>query len=294
MVAEYQRAVASLGRLDAVIKLAPEDRTSRDGRELHGQELRGEIEFREVSVEYDGSPALDRVSFRVPAGGTLAIVGRVGSGKSTLARLIPRLIDADAGQVLIDGIDVRDQALSTLRDAIGYVPQDAFLFSATLRDNIALGMGGERSETTPAPTTDPVDWAAEVSQLSADLDDLPAGLESVVGERGITLSGGQRQRTALARAVIRNPHILILDDALASVDTHTEEEILGHLRGIAATRTTILIAHRLSTVREADQILVLDDGRIVEQGSHDQLVAANGLYADIHRRQNLASELTSL
>ena len=286
MVAEYQRAIASLGRIEAILNLPVEDRATRTRDQLHG-----EIEFRGVSVVYDGSPALDGVSFHVPAGGTLAIVGRVGSGKSTLARLIPRLIEADAGQVLIDGVEVNDHSLADLREAIGYVPQDPFLFSETLRENIALGAGGE----SPSGAADAaVDRAAENSRLNADLDDLPNGLESVVGERGITLSGGQRQRTALARAVIRDPRILILDDALASVDTGTEAEILDRLRGLTAKRTTILIAHRLSTVREADHILVLDEGRIVEQGSHDQLVTMDGVYAGIHRRQNLASELTTL
>ncbi|MEE2658875.1 MAG: ABC transporter ATP-binding protein [Candidatus Latescibacterota bacterium] len=286
MVAEYQRAIASLNRIEAILGEPAEDRYSRSE-----QQIRGDIEFRDVRVSYDGSPALDDISFHVPAGGTLAIVGRVGSGKSTLARLIPRLMDPDSGQVLIDGMPVGEHSLATLRDAIGYVPQDAFLFSDTLRDNITIGSGSATSDHgEPADA----EWAAEISRLSADLQDLPEGLESIVGERGITVSGGQRQRTALARAVIRHPRILILDDALASVDTHTEEEILSHLRGIMASRTTILIAHRLSTVRHADHIIVLDDGRVVEQGTHDALVAADGIYADIHRRQHLATELTEL
>lgn len=293
MVADYQRAIASLGRVEAILELTPEDRADRPGSRLHG-----EIELRDVVVSYSGAPAMDRVSLRIPAGGTLGVVGRVGSGKSTLARLVARLREADRGQVLIDGVDVRELPLSTLRDAIGYVPQDSFLFSDTLRANIALGLDedDERSAEPGSVSAGPgrVEWASEASRLSADLEDMPAGLETVVGERGITLSGGQRQRTALARALVRNPAILILDDALASVDARTEAQILEQLHEIAASRTTILISHRLSTVREADQIIVLDDGRIVEAGTHDQLVAAGGTYAGIHRRQTLTSELDEI
>ena len=276
MVDEFQRAAASLGRINAILGHPPEDRRApgRDG-------LRGEVELRDVRLAFEGRQALDGVSLRVPAGGTLAIVGRVGSGKSTLARLIPRLLEADSGEVLIDGVPVERIPLTRLRAAIGYVPQEAFLFSETIEENIVL-------DRAPGP----VEWAAGMAQL--DPAEFPDGLETVVGERGVTLSGGQRQRTALARALAREPRILILDDALASVDTATEEGILDNLRDVMRQRTTILIAHRLSSVRDADRIVVLDDGRIAEEGTHEELVARGGLYAGMHRRQSLARELTEL
>ena len=223
------------------------------------------------------------VDIKVPGGETLAVVGRVGSGKTTLARLVPRLIESAAGQVFIDGLPIEDIPLRKLRTAIGYVPQDTFLFSDTIRENVALGTAG-----------DAVDGAVATAQLRSDLSGFPAGLETVVGERGVTLSGGQKQRTALARAVARDPSILILDDALASVDTRTEEAILKKLRQVMKERTTILIAHRISTVKEADQILVLDGGGVAERGTHRELVARNGIYADMFRRQHMAEELGEL
>ncbi len=281
IVDEYQRAVASMGRIQSVLDEQPQ---SLGGAERMA--LRGEVEFCSASFSYDGRSALENVSVRVPAGSTLAIVGRVGSGKTTLARFIPRLIEGTDGQLLVDGVPIGQIPLGDLREAIGYVPQETFLFSETLRENVLLG-----SEHSIEGT---VEEAVEVAQLATDLSSFPRGLETVVGERGVTLSGGQKQRTALARAVIRKPKILILDDALAAVDTHTEEEILKGLRGIMADRTTIIIAHRISTVKDADQIAVLDEGRVVELGTHEQLVAHDGIYADMCRRQNLSSELEAL
>ena len=283
IVDEYQRAVASLGRIEAILHERPQVEEVAGGEETA---IRGEIEFRGTCFAYDGTTVLKEVNVRVPAGGSLAVVGRVGSGKTTLARLIPRLIQAGEGQLLIDGRPIEEIDLKTLRAAIGYVPQDTFLFSDTIRENIGLGTededGGE------------VEEAIRVAQLVEELQIFPQGLETMVGERGVTLSGGQKQRTALARAVIRNPQILILDDALASVDTRTEEEILRRLRQVMASRTTILIAHRISTVKDADQIVVLNDGGIAEQGSHDELVARNGIYADMYRRQHITQELSEL
>ncbi len=277
VVDEYQRALASMGRLEAILREVPQ--TDEGGSQIAAGG--GEIEFRNISFAYNGAAALEQVSVQVPAGATLAVVGRVGAGKTTLARLVPRLIQAAEGQVLVDGVALEDLPLATLRGLIGYVPQDTFLFSDTLRENITLGLADGGA----------VEEAVEVAQLSADLEQLPQGLETVVGERGVTLSGGQKQRAALARAVIRCPRILILDDALASVDTRTEEEILKRLRRVMAQRTTILIAHRISTVKDADHIVVLDEGRIAEQGTHRALVQCGGIYADMYRRQHLSSSL---
>lgn len=280
IVDEYQRAMASMLRIESVLKEQPQPDQYQDD----GLAIKGEIEFRRASFAYNGQTVLRDIDVHIPAGSTLAIVGRVGSGKSTLARLIPRLIQAGEGQILIDGKPIEQMPLRAFRDAIGYVPQDTFLFSESIRDNIALDLAA----------ADEVERAIEVAQLAADLKTFPQGLETIVGERGVTLSGGQKQRTALARSVVRQPKILILDDALASVDTRTEEQILTRLRDIMAERTTILIAHRISTVMAADHIIVLDEGRIVEEGSHDQLLARDGLYADMYRRQHLTEELSDL
>jgi len=242
------------------------------------------IEFRNVSFSYPGGPpVLAGVNLAIAPGETVAIVGPTGSGKSSLVGLIPRLYDATSGQVLVGGIDVRTLDLEPLRRRIGFVPQVTFLFSTTLRQNIAYGCD-EAGEAA-------IEEAAEIARLAATVREFPGGYDTLVGERGITLSGGQKQRTAISRAVIRSPEILILDDALSSVDTHTEEEILARLRPVLARRTSLIISHRVTTVREADRIVVLDRGRIVEEGTHDALIAAGGLYARMVEQQLLREEL---
>ena len=229
-------------------------------------------------------PVLQGISLKIPAGSSLAIVGPTGSGKSTLVNLIPRLYEALEGSLLIDGRPVRDYPLAVLRRNIGMVPQETFLFSETIRENLAFG----------APHADAEDLmeAAEAAHIRREFEEFPQGFETMVGERGVTLSGGQKQRAAIARALLRRPAILILDDALASVDTYTEERILGGLRNYTANTTTILISHRVSTVRHADRIAVLDKGRIVELGGHDELLALDGYYASLYRKQQLEEELT--
>jgi len=261
--------------------------------------LRGGIEFRDLTFAYgDAPPVLRHVTATIDAGQTVALVGQTGSGKSTLISLLARLHDPPRGTVFIDGIDVRDIPLATLRGAIGFVPQEAFLFSDTLADNVAFGLDamddarlkGARHERERGER---IRAAAEVARLDKDVADFPKGYETMVGERGITLSGGQKQRTALARAVIIDPRILILDDALSAVDTYTEEEILSRLRGVMRERTSVIVSHRISTVRDADVILVLDEGRIAERGAHDALIRRNGLYAELHKKQLLEEELAA-
>jgi ATP-binding cassette subfamily B protein len=283
-----------------------------------GRTLRGDIEFRDLVFGFGGAPVLNHVSAHIDAGQTVAIVGVTGSGKSTLISLLARLHDPPRGTVFIDGVDVRDWPLDVLRGAIGFVPQEPFLFSDTIGDNIAFGLDaieraatddgsakplGERGDEAHArlkPSRydersryEKIVAAAAVARLDKDVADFPKGYDTVVGERGITLSGGQKQRTALARAVIIDPRILILDDALSAVDTYTEEEILSRLRGVMRERTSIIVSHRISTVHEADQILVLDQGRIVERGTHDELIRKNGLYAELHKKQLLEEELAA-
>jgi len=246
--------------------------------------IAGAVEFRNVSFAYGQTIVLREISFRVPAGGSLAIVGPTGAGKTTLVNLIPRLFDAQQGEVLLDGVDVKRYPLGVLRRAVGYVPQETFLFSVPLRENIAFGI--DRA-LTPAE----LEWAGEVSQLAKDVADFPASYDTMIGERGVTLSGGQKQRAAIARAVAKDPRILILDDALSAVDTYTEAEILKRMRGVMRERTSIVVAHRISTVKDADEILVLDEGRIAERGTHLTLLERGGLYAAMYRRQLLEEEL---
>ncbi len=279
----FQRGTASVTRIDELLKQKP----AIDDHEASlpaDEPVAGTVEFRNLTFAYPGGPAvLKDINLTLPAGSSLAIVGPTGSGKSTLVSLIPRLNDAAPGSVLVDGRPIRSYELGTLRKNIGFVPQETFLFSDSIRQNIAFGR--------PEATEEQIQEAASVAHIANEILEFPKGFDTLVGERGVTLSGGQKQRSSIARAVIRDPRILILDDALASVDTYTEEQILSGLRRVMQGRTTVFISHRISTARNADQIAVLVDGRIAELGTHDELLAHNGYYTSLFEKQRLEEEL---
>ena len=294
----FQRGTASVLRIDELLKVQPTiadepptaDLSSRSAAEGSAslsprQSIQGHIALRNLTFAYapDLPTVLHNINLDIPAGSSLAIVGPTGSGKSTLVSLIPRLYDAVAGSLLIDGLPLRSYPLAELRAAIGFVPQETFLFSDTIANNIAFGV--------PEATAQQIEAAATTAHIATEILDFPRGFQTLVGERGITLSGGQKQRTAIARALIREPRILILDDALSSVDTYTEERILSGLRSAIEGRTTIFISHRISTARNADRIAVLVEGRIAELGTHDELIAHNGYYTALAEKQQLEEEL---
>jgi ATP-binding cassette, subfamily B, multidrug efflux pump len=282
-----QRAAASMGRLNKIFDTRPEI-TDSEKTDYSITNIKGSIMFRGVTMHYPGAgqPALRDINVDIPAGRTLGIIGFTGAGKTTFVSLIPRLFDVTGGELLIDGHDIRTVPLATLRASIGYVPQETFLFSESIRENIAFGSDGVEDRL--------VERVSDIAHLAGDVGDFPQKYDTVLGERGITLSGGQKQRASLARALARDPAILILDDAFSAVDTYTEESILGKLRGEMKARTTILISHRISTVKEADEIIVLDDGRIAERGTHAELVGTGGIYASLHRKQLLEKELEEM
>jgi ATP-binding cassette subfamily B multidrug efflux pump len=277
-----QRGLASQGRLMTIFEAKPDI----DDREVPADPvtaLMGDIDFRNLSFSYNGHVILKNINLHISAGKTLAVVGATGSGKSTLVSLIPRLYDAPPGTLLIDGVPIRQIPLQTLRRDIGFVPQETFLFSETIRENIRLG--------APDRTDAQVERAAEISNILPEILGFPKKFDTMVGERGLTLSGGQKQRTAISRAVIRDPRILILDDALSSVDTYTEETILRQLTGVMSGRTTIIISHRVSTIQNADEIVVLHDGEIAERGTHAELLAMNGHYTELYNKQLIEEAL---
>ncbi len=280
----FQRGKASMGRINEIFAEKPE--IEDDPSANAALQVRGEIEFRNLTFAYDGHEVLHGINLRIAAGTSIAIVGPTGSGKTSLVSLIPRIYDAAPGMVWIDGRPIREFPLLTLRGSIGFVPQETFLFSDTVRENIAFGKTDATDEDVRA--------AAEGASIAADIEGFPEQYKTLVGERGITLSGGQKQRTAIARAIIRDPRILVLDDALASVDTQTEDRILGHLREVMGGRTTIFISHRVSSVRNADRIAVLHSGRIVELGTHDELLARDGYYTELYKKQLLEEELAEV
>lgn len=285
----FQRGTASMLRINELLVEKPEiaDEVRAKAAGAGGiTQIQGSIEFRNLNFGYNGAGVLHDINLAIPQGSSLAIVGPTGSGKTTLVNLIPRIHDAAPGAVLIDGKSVRDYPLEVLRQNVGFVPQETFLFSDTVRENIAFGVVEASDQAIRS--------AAEAASIADEIESFPAQYRTLVGERGITLSGGQKQRTAIARALIRNPRILVLDDALSSVDTQTEDKILNHLREIMRGRTTIFISHRVSTVRNADRIAVLHGGRIVELGTHDELIARNGYYMDLYNKQLLEEELAEV
>lgn len=282
-----QQGAASMKRLVAIFDTVPDIRDD-DQTDRSITTIQGTVEFRNVSFSHKSSASLTlkNINLKIEKGMTIAVIGHTGTGKSTLVNLIPRLYDVSEGQLLIDGVDVRKIPLSVLRSQIGYVPQETFLFSDTIADNIRYGIDDHSMEK--------VLEAASMSRIASDVSEFPKQYESMIGERGITLSGGQKQRTSIARAVIRQPKILILDDALSAVDTYTEEEILKRLKMFMEGRTSILISHRISTVKDADLIVVLSNGEIVERGTHEELVELGGIYADLNEKQLLEKQLEEM
>ncbi len=298
----YQRGTASLKRFNAVLETEPAVKDLPEARKQ--PKIKGNVEFRNLDFEYDGTPVLQNINLKIEAGKTVAFVGKTGSGKSTLVSLIPRLMNAPANTVFIDGIPVEKFPLKQLRRSIGFVQQETFLFSNTLEKNILFGVerdegrgtreianNGENSRLSTLDSRLSVEKAAAIAGMTEDIRGFPNGYQQLVGERGITLSGGQKQRTAIARAVMRDPRILILDDSLSAVDTLTEEKILHGLRDVRSGRTTLIVSHRISTIKDADLICVMHDGRIIERGTHEELLALNGEYADLYERQLLEEEI---